>query len=149
MPIVRWEPFRGVAALQDRINRAFEDAFPAARETDDEIAMCSWRPAVDIHKTDDGIVVQAELPGVKKEDVSVEVKENILIIRGERKTDESINEENYFRRERCFGSFSRSFTLNEAIHPDKINAKFKDGVLKITIPEPEETKPKQVTVNVE
>ena len=149
MTIVRWEPFRGVAALQDRINRAFEDAFPQTRETDDEIAMCSWRPAVDIHKTEDGIVVQADLPGVKKEDVSVEVKENILIIRGERKTDESIKDENYFRRERCFGSFSRSFTLNDAIHPDKISAKFKDGVLKITIPKPKKTKSKQVTVNVE
>ncbi len=149
MTIVKWEPFRGVAVLQDRINRVFEDAFPTTRETDDEIAMCSWRPVADIHKTDHGIVVQAELPGVKKEDVSVEVKENVLIIRGERKTDESIKEEDYFRRERCFGSFNRSFTLNEAIDPDKISAKFKDGVLKITIPEPEENKPKQITVNVE
>jgi len=149
MTIVRWEPFRGVAALQDRINRVFDDAFPNTRETDDEIAMCAWRPATDIHKTEDGIVVQADLPGVRKEDISVEVKENILIIRGERKTDASIKEENYFRRERCFGSFSRSFTLNEAIHPDKIIAKFKDGVLNITIPEPEETQPKQITVNVE
>ncbi len=150
MATIKWEPFRGVAALQNRINRAFEDAFPASREVDDEMAMCAWRPAVDIYKEDGvGVVVRADLPGVAKTDVSVEVKDNMLMIRGERKGDESISDEKYLRRERPLGTFSRSFNLKEAIHPDKISARFKDGVLKIIIPEPEESKPQKIKVNVE
>ena len=149
MSLVRWDPFRDVGALQDRINRIFDDAFPRPRTADDDLSLCAWRPAVDIYETDVAIMLNAELPGVKKEDVSVEVKDNVLTIKGERSSDLKISEDNYFRRERCFGTFSRSFSLQYRVDPEKIKARFKDGVLEIEVPKPTEEQPKQVTVNVD
>jgi HSP20 family protein len=148
MAIVRWDPFRNINTLQERINRLFEDAFPRSTE-DDQDMVCAWRPMVDIYETEAGIVIQADLPGVEKEHVSVEVKDNILTIQGERRDDSTAGDENYYRRERTCGSFQRSFTLRSVITPDLIKASFKNGVLKVEIPKPEEEKPKQVTVNID
>ena len=149
MPIVKWDPFRNVAALQDRINRIFDESFSRTADVNDDISMSAWKPSVDIYETDEAIILKAELPGIKKEDVSVEVKDNILTLRGERVEDKEIKEGSYFRKERCFGTFSRAFNLQHRVQPDKIKAKFKDGILEIEIPKPEEEKPKQITVNVE
>ena len=148
MTIVRWDPFRNISTLQDRINRLFEDAFPRSSEAEDDL-VCAWRPMVDIYEANEGIVIQADLPGVKKEDVSVEVKENILTIKGERKVDPTTKDEQYYRRERSCGTFQRAFTLRYLIAPDKIKASFKNGVLKVEIPKPEEEKPQQVTVSID
>lgn len=148
MAIVRWDPFRNINTLQERINRLFEDAFPRTTEREEDM-VCAWRPMVDIYETEAGIVIQADLPGVEKEHVSVEVKDNILTIRGERRDDSAAEDENYYRRERRCGTFQRSFTLRSVITPDLIKASFKNGVLKIEIPKPEEEKPKQVTVNID
>jgi len=104
---------------------------------------------VDIYETANGIVLAAELPGVRKENVSVEVKDNVLTLKGERMADPTIREEDYYRKERCFGTFQRSFTLQQNVQPDLIKATFKDGVLEIEIPRPEEEKPKQITVDIE
>jgi len=93
-------------------------------------------------------VVTAELPGVKKEDISIEVKDNILTIRGERSEDSEVKEENYYRRERSFGSFQRSFSMPTEVSPESIKASFKDGVLKIEVPKPEEKKPKQISIDI-
>lgn len=149
MAIIRWDPFRNVATLQDRINRLFEDSFPRSRDIDEDISMCEWKPSVDIYETEEGIVIKAELPGVNKEDVSVEVKNNILTLKGERFVDKEIDEDKYYRRERCFGTFHRTFTLQNTVLPDKIKAKFRNGVLEIEVPKPEEEKPRQISVNVE
>lgn len=149
MAIIRWDPFRNVATLQDRINRLFEDSFPRSGNTDEDISMCEWKPSVDIYETEEGIVIKAELPGVNKEDVSVEVKNNILTLKGERFADKEIDEDKYYRRERCFGTFHRTFTLQNTVLPDKIKAKFRNGVLEIEVPKPEEEKPRQISVNVE
>lgn len=149
MTIVKWDPFRNVAALQDRINRIFDESFSRTADLNDDISMSAWKPSVDIYETDEAIILKAELPGIKKEDVSVEVKDNILTLSGERVEDKEVKEECYFRKERCCGTFSRTFNLQHRVQPDKIKAKFKDGVLKIEIPKPEEEKPKQITVNVE
>ncbi len=149
MAIIRWDPFRNVATLQDRINRLFEDSFPRSRDIDEDISMCEWKPLVDIYETEEGIVIKAELPGVNKEDVSVEVKNNILTLKGERFVDKEIDEDKYYRRERCFGTFHRTFTLQDTVLPDKIKAKFRNGVLEIEVPKPEEEKPRQISVNVE
>ena len=149
MAIIRWDPFRNVATLQDRINRLFEDSFPRSRNIDEDISMCEWKPSVDIYETEEGIVIKAELPGVNKEDVSVEVKNNILTLKGERFVDKEIDEDKYYRRERCFGTFHRTFTLQDTVLPDKIKAKFRNGVLEIEVPKPEEEKPRQISVNVE
>ena len=149
MAIVRWDPFRDVAALQDRINRIFNDSFGRSRDLDDEVGLYDWRPPVDIYETNDGIVLKVELPGVNKDDVSVEVKDNVLTLKGERLLDPVIKDEHYYRKERSFGKFSRSFSLQELIKPDLIKASFKDGVLTLEVPRPEEEKPKQVTVNID
>lgn len=149
MAIIRWDPFRNVATLQDRINRLFEDSFPRSRDIDEDISMCEWKPSVDIYETEEGIVIKAELPGVNKEDVSVEVKNNILTLKGESFVDKEIDEDKYYRRERCFGTFHRTFTLQDTVLPDKIKAKFRNGVLEIEVPKPEEEKPRQISVNVE
>jgi HSP20 family protein len=127
----------------------FEDFFPRSREQDEEIGVCAWQPAVDIYETDKGLVIQAELPGVNKEDVSVELKDNILTLKGERKVEKEIDEQRYFRKERCFGTFHRSFTLRESVQPDKIKAKFKEGILEVEIPKAESERPRQITVDID
>lgn len=149
MTIVKWDPFRNVAALQDRINRIFDESFSRTADLDDDISMSAWKPLVDIYETYEAIILKAELPGIKKNDVSVEVKDNVLTLKGVRTEEKEIKEKNYYRKERAFGTFSRSFNLQHRIQPDKIKARFKDGVLKIEIPKPEEEKPKQITVKVE
>jgi HSP20 family protein len=149
MTLVRFDPFRGMATLQDRINRIFDDASFRSRDNEDEINLCAWKPAVDIYDNADNIVINAELPGVEKKDVTVEIKDNIITLKGERTINNEVKEENYYRKERCFGTFQRSFTLPDAFSSDKVKANFKDGVLKIEIPKPEEKKPKQISVNIE
>jgi HSP20 family protein len=149
MAIVRWDPFRDVAALQDRINRIFNESFGRSQDLEDDVGLYDWRPPVDIYETNDGVVLKVELPGIKKEDVSVEIKDNVLALKGERLLDPEIKDEKYYRKERSFGKFNRSFSLQEPIKPDLIKASFKDGVLTIEIPRPEEEKPKQVTVNID
>lgn len=149
MTLVKWDPFRDVETLQNRINRMFEDCFGRNRESGDEMSLCAWRPAVDIYDSENGIVLAAELAGVSKKNISVEVKDNILILKGERIAGPDLKEENFYRRERCYGTFQRSFTLQQNIQPDLIKAVFKDGVLKIEIPRPKAELPKPITVSVE
>ncbi|RJQ66390.1 MAG: Hsp20/alpha crystallin family protein [Desulfobacteraceae bacterium] len=150
MPVIKWDPFRNIVALQDRINRLFEDAFPRTPgEEEEDLTACSWRPLVDIFEEDEGIVMQVDLPGVKKEDVSVEVKNNLLLIQGQRQIETGVSDDRYFRRERSCGSFQRSFSLRSAVSPDSIQASFKNGVLTIRIPKPEEERPKKISVSVD
>jgi HSP20 family protein len=146
MALARWDPWRNISTLQDRINRLFWDAFPEPRREEDEVGLGAWYPSVDIHESDEAIIVQAELPGLKKEDISIEVKENLLTLRGERAEDKETKEENYYRRERSFGKFHRSFTLPAAVDSEKIVATYKAGVLEVKIPKPEEQKPKEIEI---
>ncbi len=149
MALVKWDPFRDVAELQNRINRMFDESFGRSRESDDELNLNAWRPTVDIYEAENGIVLAVELPGVGKENVAVEVKDDVLTLKGERLADPAISEESYYRRERLFGPFKRSFTLHQNIKPDQIKATFKDGILQVEIPRPVPEQPKQITVNVE
>jgi len=149
MAIVKWDPFRDVAELQSRINRMFDDSFGPSRDRDDELNVCAWRPAVDIYETETGVILAVELPGVGKENVAVEVKDNILTLKGERFARPNIKPEAYHRQERCYGTFQRSFTLHHNIQPNLIKATFKEGMLEIEIPRPDEEQPKKITVNVE
>ena len=102
-----------------------------------------------IYETENGIVVDVELPGVNKEDVAVEVEEAVLTLIGERLANPHVKEGNYYRRERLYGPFKRSFTIHQNIQPALIKATFKDGILRIEIPRPAEERPRQITVNVE
>jgi HSP20 family protein len=149
MTLVKWDPFQDVEQLQNRINRMFDESFGRSRELDEEASLRGWRPPVDIYETANAIVVAVELPGVKKENVSVEVKDDVLTLKGERLPNPEINEDGYYRRERVFGPFKRAFTLHQNIQPERIKATFKDGILQIEIPRPAKEQPKQITVTVE
>lgn len=149
MTIVKWDPFRNVAALQDRINRMFNDEFALSGRHPGEVSMCDWSPPVDIHESVDGLVIAVDLPGVRKEDVSVEVKDNLLTLRGRRETDANVADDQYLRRERCAGAFHRAFNLQFPVRTDTIRAGFKNGVLEIFIPKPEEEKPRQIKVSID
>lgn len=143
--IARWEPFRAVTTLQDQINRLFNDTF---ERTGDESNLSAWAPAVDIYETEQELVVKADLPDVDPKDLDIRVENNILTIRGERKFEKKVNEENYLRVERSYGSFARSFTLANTVDSDAIKAEYQNGVLTLSIPKKEEAKPKQIKVNV-
>ena len=151
MPLSRWDPFGDIATLQDRINRLFEDAFPDPRSDnpDAEADVESWRPVVDIYETDAALNITVELPGINKEDISVEVKDNVLTIKGRRDRHNEVREEHYIRRERSFGEFSRSFSSRYHVDPGAIKASFKEGLLQVEISKPEQETAKQITVNVE
>jgi HSP20 family protein len=148
MTIIKWTPAREIASLQQGINRLFEDVFSQSGDYDSE-TMGAWRPPVDIIDTDAGIIIFVEIPGVDKEAVDIEVKENVLSISGERSVDDTVGNGSYMRSERVFGRFARSFALPAMIPTDKITASFKNGVLKITIPKPEAEQPRQVSIQVE
>ena len=151
MNLVRFEPFRNLVSLQERMNQLFDDSFPgvSARPDDGDWALGgSWAPAVDIFEKDGNIVLKAELPGVNSKEVDIRVENNVLTLRGERKLEQEIKKENVHRVERTYGAFSRSFTLPSVVDTEKIKAEFKDGVLTVTLPKREEAKPKQIQVQV-
>jgi HSP20 family protein len=149
MAIIKWDPLGNIATLQDRINKLFNDSFPHGAGEEDEASVCSWSPNVDIYETDQGVVLVADLPGVNKEDVAVEVKDNVMTITGVRVSDPDPETTHYYRRERICGNFQRTFTLHAMVEPEQIKARFKNGVLAVEIPKPEEDKPKQIAVDIE
>jgi len=150
MAIVRWEPFRDLVGLQERMNRMFDQSFRGLNRTGDEdwALVGSWAPAVDIYEHEGNIVLKAELPGVEANDVDVRIENNTLTLRGERKWDNEVKQESYHRVERAYGTFTRSFTLPSVVDQEKIKADFKDGVLRLMLPKREEAKPKQINIAV-
>ena len=142
--ISRFEPFH-TNSLQEQLNRLFNKAFDRSSH---ESSITTWAPAIDIFETEHELVVKADLPDIKPEELDIRVENNILTIRGERKFEKQVNENNYLRVERAYGSFSRSFSLANTVNSDAIKAEYKDGVLTLTIPKREEAKPKQIKVNV-
>ena len=147
MNLVRWNPLREMSTLQNRVNSLLNEPFFRSGGEDDDLGWGSWYPAVDMFDDDDKIVIKAELPGVDKKDISVDVKDRVLTLSGERNYDNEVKEENYYRRERGYGKFKRAFNLPADVDPDKIKADFKDGVLKVEMPKPEAQKPKRITVH--
>jgi HSP20 family protein len=149
MTLVRWsDPFREFAQLQDRINRVFSDAY--GRSTDDGLMTTgSWVPPVDIYSNGDHeVVLAAELPDMKREDIDITVDRNTLTIKGEKKLAADVKEEQLHRIERRFGSFSRAFTLPTTVDSTKVTADYRNGVLTVRIPLREEAKPRQIKVDV-
>ena len=140
------DPFR---LVQQRLNRFFDENFlPFTLPYEENIALTTWTPFCDIYETENEFVVKAELPGLKKEEVKVNIEGNILTFMGERKFEEETKKENFVRVERTYGQFMRSFTLPAFIDVTHITADFKDGILKIVLPKFEEAKPKAIAVNV-
>jgi HSP20 family protein len=150
MAIVRFEPFRDLVSIQDRMNRLFDEAFRGvSRSAEGDWALGgSWAPAVDVFEHEGNIVLKAELPGVDPKDVDIRVENNTLTLRGERHFDSEVKREDYHRVERSYGSFARSFSLPSVVAVDKIKAEYKDGVLRLTLPTKEEAKPKQIAISV-
>jgi HSP20 family protein len=144
--IVRWEPLRGLPTLHEQVNRLFNET--VFRGNGEESALTTWAPSVDIYETPNELVVKADLPDVNEKDIDVRVENNLLTIRGERKFEKKISEDNYLRVERSYGSFSRSFTLSNTVNAEAIQAEYKNGVLTVKLPKREESKPRQVKVNV-
>ena len=140
----RWEPFRGNSP-ESEMNRLFSDFFGRAFQ---EQNLTTWAPAVDIYEGEHELVVKADLPDIKPEELDIRVENNILSIRGERKFEKKVDEKNYLRVERAYGSFARSFSLANTVNTEAIKAEYKDGVLTLSIPKREEAKPKQIKVHV-
>jgi HSP20 family protein len=145
MAIIRWDPFRDMVTLREKMNRLFEDVFTGQSESK-ELAASSWAPAVDIFETENDLVMTAEVPGIDEKDIEIKIEDNTLILKGARKFEKETKEENYHRIERSYGSFYRAFTLPNSIDPDKIQAEHENGVLKITMPKRTELKPRKVKI---
>jgi HSP20 family protein len=143
-----WDPWRDFGSLQERINKMFDDTIRSAGTVDEELATGTWSPAVDIHETDDSFVLSADLPGLKKDDIQINVEDNALTIKGEKKFEEKVPRDKYIRVERSYGTFVRSFSLPQNVDSTKIKATFKDGVLDLTLPKREEARPKKIAVEV-
>ena|SRR5205809_3344415 len=139
-------PFAGgyapLSRIRNQIDRLFEDPFDWLVPT----GMAGWSPAVDIYEDEDHITLKAELPGMKREDIAVSVVGDVLTLSGERKGEEEQEEGDFYRSERFYGKFERSFTLPQAVDPQKIEATYKDGVLSVRCPKTEAAKPKQIEV---
>ena len=145
MAIIRWDPFRDIITLREKMNRLFEDAVPTRGEEKDMVGS-NWCPSCDIYENENELVLTAELPGVKDDDVEIKIEDNTLTLRGERKLETETKEENYHRIERTYGSFHRSFSLPYYIDQEKIKAEHENGVLRIVMPKKPDLKPRSVKI---
>jgi HSP20 family protein len=144
MAITRWDPFREVAALQNRVNSLFRDF----SEGESSMTTANFIPAVDIYEDEKKIVLKLEVPGIQEKDLDVSVENNTLTVKGERKFEKEEKEENFHRIERRYGSFFRAFTLPTSVETENIDAKYENGVLKLELKKKPEAQPKQIKVNV-
>jgi HSP20 family protein len=145
MTIVRWEPLREFSTLQNEMNRLFNTVFDAPSPGNSG-TLRRWMPAMDLVETADHFVLRADLPGLSEDDVKIEFEDGTLTVSGERKVENEAKGEGYYRAERAFGSFSRSLTLPQGIDPEAVTASFDRGVLEVSIPKPEERKPRRIEI---
>jgi len=144
MTITRWDPFREVVALQNRVNSLFREM----NEGDSPLTTASFVPAVDIYEDPKKVVLKLEVPGIEEKDLDVRVENNTLTVKGERKFEKEEKEENFHRIERRYGTFYRAFTLPSTVDAEHINANYDTGVLKLELSKKPEAQPKQIKVNV-
>jgi len=145
MAIIRWDPFRDLITIREKMNRLFEEAVTSRGEEKDMMSS-SWAPSVDIFETEKELVLTAEVPGIDEKDIEIKIEDNTLILRGERKFEKETKEENYHRIERAYGAFHRSFTLPPYVNQDKIEAEHQNGILKILMPKLPELQPRKVKI---
>lgn len=150
MAIVRWDPFRELEEMSDRLNRMITrpGAGPSAAQGKEVMTVADWAPTVDISETEAEYAIKAELPEVKKEDVKVTVEDGVLTLQGERKQEKEEKGKKYHRIERSYGRFVRSFTLPDSVDESKVKAEYTDGVLHLHLPKSEKAKPKQIDVKI-
>jgi HSP20 family protein len=147
MAIVRLEPLRELASIQNEMNRLFGTVFDAPTPSNGN-TLRRWMPPMDLVETAEHFVLRADLPGLAEQDVAIEVEDNVLTVSGERKAEHEATKEGYHRVERAFGSFSRSLTLPEGVDADAVTANFDRGVLEIRIPKPEQRKSRKISIGV-
>ncbi len=145
MAITKYNPIREMMGLSERLNRMFEEMSGFSADTE---ITGSWSPAVDVYESESAIEIKADLPGMTEKDIDVTVENNTLTIKGERKFENEEKRESYHRIERQYGAFYRSFQLPNTVDVGKIKANFKNGILELTLPKREETKPKKISINV-
>ena len=143
--MTRWTPFTRNLATRDPLVRFMEDFFNG--EATQELSNRAWSPAVDIRETDDSYLVHAELPGLTKDDIQITLENNILKLTGERRFEKDVNEEQFHRIERAYGTFTRAFSMPSRVNGEAVKAAFKDGVLTITVPKVEEAKPRKIDIS--
>jgi HSP20 family protein len=146
MTLVRWHRARDVHAMQNEMSRLLDGFLRGGMPDMGARRRDSWTPAVDIYEGDEAFTLKAELPGFSKDDVQVEIKDNRLTLKGERKRETDVKEAQYHRVERVYGAFQRSIKLPAVVDAEKAEAIFKDGVLKLTLPKAEKAKPKQISI---
>lgn len=138
--VVRWDPYRDITALRDEMNRLF------TRSLGESSGGAAWTPAMDVFDAEDAVVLKAELPGLSPDDVEIEVDDNVLTVKGERRFQDTVEEGRYYRLERAYGQFSRSLTLPQGVKADEITADFDNGVLHVRVPKADEVKPRKIPV---
>ena len=143
MNLVTYDPFRELRSLQDEVNRVFNAGF---NRGDNEMMRGAWSPSVDIYENKDSIVLEAELPGMKPEDVNISIENNVLTVHGERKFEKKDEKDNFHRVERSYGSFTRSFTLPPTVSSENVDAVFENGILRLTMAKREEAKPRRIEI---
>ena len=144
--VTRFDPFREFVTLQDRMNRLFRETQPEGRE--EALTTSTFAPPVDVYEDEHNITLKIEVPGIDEKDIDVRIENNTLTVHGERKFEKEEKEENYRRVERQYGSFTRTFTLPSTVDPEKVEAHYDKGVLKVRLAKKAEAKPKQIKVNV-
>lgn len=149
MTLTRWDPFRDLVSLQERMNKLFEDSLARSNAADQELTSGAWTPAVDIYETPEEIVMRADLPGVGPGDIDLRIENNTLTLRGERRFLKEATEEDYHRIERSYGTFSRSFQLPGSVDQGGIKAGQRDGVLEVHMPKRPDTRPQQIRVEID
>jgi HSP20 family protein len=146
MALAHWNPARDLLAVRDEMNRLFNQAFGRTGGDVESWLSGSWMPPVDIYESNDMLVIKVELPGFTKEDLHIEINENTLTLKGERRPDATVKEEQYHRRERAYGAFQRSFLLPAMVDQGKVQATYRDGVLELQLPKAEAAKPKRISI---
>jgi HSP20 family protein len=144
MAVVRWEPFRELAALQSEMSRWMNQVTGGTASPGNGGSTSTWLPPVDVWETEDELVLSFDLPGIPEDKISVEVDENVLVVSGERERTGETSDDRFYRFERRFGTFSRSVALPQGVDDGSIKADFKDGVLEVRVPKPEESKPRRI-----
>ncbi len=147
MNIIKYDPFGEMRNLQDEVNRLFASNF--SRGGDNELTRGAWSPQVDIFENKDQIVLEAELPGVKPEEVDISIENNVLTLHGERKFEKKDEGDNFHRVERSYGSFTRSFTLPSTVSSENATAEFENGILRLTLAKREESKPRRIEIKTQ
>ena len=148
MTIVRYDPFRDLRTLQEEVNRLFSTNLTRGFG-EEGIGRGAWNPSVDIYENKDHIVLEAELPGMNREDFELTVENNVITLRGERQFEKKEDSDNYHRVERSYGSFTRSFTLPQTVSAEGATAEYRNGVLRVTLPKREETKARRIKISGE